>query len=148
MIQQESRLKVADNTGAKEILCIRVLGGSGRRYAGIGDIIVASVKDALPGAPVKKGEVVKAVIVRTWPKNSKVMIEGVNQVKRHEPLRQAKSGRQGMEGGIITKEMPVHISTVALVCSTPDCNGRARVGWKVDADGTKRRVCSKCGHER
>ena len=86
-------------------------------------------------------------VVRTWPKNSKVMIEGVNQVKRHEPLRQAKSGRQGMEGGIITKEMPVHISTVALVCSTPDCNGRARVGWKVDADGTKRRVCSKCGHE-
>ena len=65
MIQQESRLKVADNTGAREILCIRVLGGSGRRYAGIGDIIVASVKDALPGAPVKKGEVVKAVVVRT-----------------------------------------------------------------------------------
>ncbi|MGZ4142742.1 MAG: uL14 family ribosomal protein, partial [Actinomycetota bacterium] len=62
MIQQESRLKVADNTGAREILCIRVLGGSGRRYAGIGDIIVASVKDALPGAPVKKGEVVKAVV--------------------------------------------------------------------------------------
>ena len=56
---------VADNTGAREILCIRVLGGSGRRYAGIGDIIVASVKDALPGAPVKKGEVVKAVVVRT-----------------------------------------------------------------------------------
>ncbi|MBO3747171.1 50S ribosomal protein L14 [Streptosporangiaceae bacterium NEAU-GS5] len=66
MIQQESRLKVADNTGAKEILCIRVLGGSGRRYAGIGDIIVASVKDAIPGGgTVKKGEVVKAVIVRT-----------------------------------------------------------------------------------
>ena len=65
MIQQESRLKVADNTGAKEILCIRVLGGSGRRYAGIGDIIVATVKDAIPGGNVKKGEVVKAVIVRT-----------------------------------------------------------------------------------
>ncbi|HEX9711152.1 MAG TPA: 50S ribosomal protein L14 [Actinomycetota bacterium] len=65
MIQQESRLKVADNTGAREILCIRVLGGSGRRYAGIGDIIVASVKAALPGAPVKKGDVVRAVIVRT-----------------------------------------------------------------------------------
>jgi large subunit ribosomal protein L14 len=58
-------LRVADNTGAKEILCIRVLGGSGRRYAGIGDIIVATVKDALPGAGVKKGDVVKAVIVRT-----------------------------------------------------------------------------------
>ena len=65
MIQQESRLRVADNTGAKEILCIRVLGGSGRRYAGIGDIIVGTVKDALPGAGVKKGDVVRAVIVRT-----------------------------------------------------------------------------------
>ena len=65
MIQQESRLRVADNTGAKEILCIRVMGGSGRRYAGIGDIIVATVKDALPNAGVKKGDVVKAVIVRT-----------------------------------------------------------------------------------
>lgn len=65
MIQQESRLRVADNTGAKEILCIRVLGGSSRRYAGIGDIIVATVKDAIPGGNIKKGEVVKAVIVRT-----------------------------------------------------------------------------------
>ncbi len=65
MIQQESRLRVADNTGAKEILCIRVLGGSARRYAGIGDIIVATVKDAIPGAAVKKGDIVKAVIVRT-----------------------------------------------------------------------------------
>ena len=65
MIQQESRLKVADNTGAKQILCIRVLGGSGRRYAGIGDVIVATVKDALPGGNVKKGDVVKAVVVRT-----------------------------------------------------------------------------------
>jgi large subunit ribosomal protein L14 len=65
VIQQESRVKVADNTGAKEILCIRVLGGSGRRYAGIGDIIVATVKDAIPGGNIKRGEVVKAVIVRT-----------------------------------------------------------------------------------
>ena len=65
MIQQESRLRVADNTGAKEILCIRVLGGSGRRYAGIGDVIVAAVKDAIPGGAVKRGDVVKAVIVRT-----------------------------------------------------------------------------------
>ena len=65
MIQQESRLRVADNTGARELLCIRVLGGSGRRYAGIGDVIVATVKDAIPGGNVKKGEVVKAVIVRT-----------------------------------------------------------------------------------
>ena len=65
MIQQESRLKVADNTGGKEILCIRVLGGSTRRYGSVGDIIVASVKSAAPGGAVKKGDVVKAVIVRT-----------------------------------------------------------------------------------
>ena len=65
MIQQESFLKVADNTGAKEIKCIRVLGGSGRKYGNIGDIIVASVRKAAPGGQVKKGEVVKAVIVRS-----------------------------------------------------------------------------------
>ncbi|MFP5225047.1 MAG: 50S ribosomal protein L14 [Actinomycetota bacterium] len=65
MIQQESRMRVADNTGAKEILCIRVLGGSGRRYAGVGDVITATVKDAIPNGTVKKGDVVKAVIVRT-----------------------------------------------------------------------------------
>ena len=65
MIQTESRVKVADNTGAKELLTIRVLGGSSRRYAGLGDTIVATVKDAIPGGNVKKGDVVKAVIVRT-----------------------------------------------------------------------------------
>jgi large subunit ribosomal protein L14 len=65
MIQQESRLRIADNTGAREILCIRVLGGSMRRYARVGDIIVASVKQATPTASVKKGEVVRAVVVRT-----------------------------------------------------------------------------------
>ena len=64
MIQQESRLKVADNTGAREVLCIRVLGGSGRRYGSIGDVIVATVKNAVPASNVKKGDVVKAVIVR------------------------------------------------------------------------------------
>lgn len=65
MIQQESRVKVADNTGAKELLCIRVLGGSRKRYAVIGDVIVATVKNATPGGVVKKGEIVQAVIVRT-----------------------------------------------------------------------------------
>ena len=65
MIQQESRLKVADNSGAREVLCIRVLGGSHRRYAGIGDVIVGTVKEATPGGNVKKGEVVQAVVVRT-----------------------------------------------------------------------------------
>ena len=65
MIQQQSFLKVADNTGAKEIMCIRVLGGSGRKFANIGDVIVASVKKATPGGTVKKGDVVKAVVVRS-----------------------------------------------------------------------------------
>jgi large subunit ribosomal protein L14 len=65
MIQQESILRIADNTGAKSALCIRVLGGSRRRYAGVGDVIVATVKDAIPNAGVRKGEVVKAVVVRT-----------------------------------------------------------------------------------
>ena len=65
MIQQQSFMKVADNTGAKELMCIRVLGGTGRRYANIGDVVVASVKKATPGGVVKKGEVVRAVIVRT-----------------------------------------------------------------------------------
>ncbi|HZJ47859.1 MAG TPA: 50S ribosomal protein L14 [Acidimicrobiia bacterium] len=69
MIQQESRLKVADNTGAKEVLVIRVLGGSGRRYGSLGDTVVATVKDATPGGTVKKGEVVKAVVVRTKKEN-------------------------------------------------------------------------------
>ena len=65
MIQQESRLKVADNTGAREVLCIRVAGGSHRRYAGVGDVIVCTVKQAIPHGSVKKGEVVQAVVVRT-----------------------------------------------------------------------------------
>ena len=65
MIQQQTYLKVADNTGAKELMCIRVLGGTGRRYANIGDVVVASVKKAAPGGVVKKGDVVKAVIVRS-----------------------------------------------------------------------------------
>ena len=65
MIQQQTRLKVADNTGAKEIMCIRVMGGSGRKFANIGDVIVASVKKVTPGGLVKKGDVIKAVVVRT-----------------------------------------------------------------------------------
>jgi large subunit ribosomal protein L14 len=72
MIQQESRLKVADNSGAREVLCINVLGGSGRRYAYVGDIIIGAVKDAVPGGTVKKGEVVRAVVVRTRKESRRV----------------------------------------------------------------------------
>jgi large subunit ribosomal protein L14 len=69
VIQQESRLRVADNSGAKEVLCIKVLGGTRRRYAGIGDVFIATVKDAVPGAAVKKGDVVRCVVVRTKKEN-------------------------------------------------------------------------------
>ena len=92
MIQQESRLRVADNSGAREILCIRVLGGSVRRFAGIGDVIVATVKDAVPGGNVKEGEVVKAVVVRAkketrrpdgsyipFDENAAVILKGDNE---------------------------------------------------------------------
>ena len=92
MIQQETRLRVADNSGAREILCIKVLGGSRRRYASIGDVITATVKDANPGAPVKKGEVVRCVIVRTakerrradgsyirFDENAAVLVDDQNQ---------------------------------------------------------------------
>jgi large subunit ribosomal protein L14 len=92
MIQNESRLRVADNTGARELLCIRVMGGSKRRYAGVGDVIVATVKAATPQGTVKKGEVVKAVVVRTrkefgrddgtyiaFDENAAVLIDAANQ---------------------------------------------------------------------
>jgi len=92
VIQQESRLRVADNSGAREILCIRVLGGSIRRFAGIGDVIVATVKDAVPGGNVKEGDVVKAVIVRAkkesrrpdgsyirFDENAAVLLKGDNE---------------------------------------------------------------------
>jgi large subunit ribosomal protein L14 len=92
VIQQESRLRVADNTGAREILCIRVDGGSRRRYAGVGDVITATVKQAIPHGAVKKGEVVKAVVVRTrkefgrddgtyisFDENAAVLIDATNQ---------------------------------------------------------------------
>ena len=92
MIQQESYLKVADNTGAKEIKCIRVLGGSKRKYASIGDVIVASVRKAAPGGSVKKGDVVKAVVVRTakpvrrtyvrFDENAAVLINGEDKNPR------------------------------------------------------------------
>ena len=100
MIQQESRLRVADNSGAREVLCIKVLGGTRRRYAGIGDIFVATVKDAVPGAAVKKGDVVKCVVVRTkkekrrpdgsyirFDENAAVLINEQMQPRGHAHLR-------------------------------------------------------------
>ena len=110
MIQQESILRIADNTGAKSALCIRVLGGSRRRYAGVGDVIVATVKDAIPNAGIKKGEVVKAVIVRTaketrrrdgtyirFDDNAAVIINPTGRAARHPHLRPGGPGAPGEE---------------------------------------------------
>jgi large subunit ribosomal protein L14 len=192
VIQQESRLKVADNSGAREVLCIKVLGGTRRRYAGIGDVFVATVKDAVPGAAVKKGEVVKCVVVRTKkerrrpdgsyirfdenaavlindqmqprgtrifgpvgrelrdrkegeitrviPERSRVIVDGVNVAKKHQKPTSATT-----QGGIIDKDMPIHISNLALLC--PSCNKATRVGYRLDQNGTKHRACKKCGKD-
>ena len=145
MIQQETRLKVADNTGAKEILCIRVMGGSTRRYANIGDTIVATVKDATPGGVVKKGDTVKVIAGKDKGKDGKVLavnvkdntvvVENVNMVTKH-----AKPSAANQNGGIVTKEAPLHISNVMLVV-----DGKAtRVGFKMDGD-KKVRVAKATG---
>ena len=145
MIQQESRLKVADNTGAKELLCIRVLGGSTRRYAAIGDVIVASVKDATPGGVVKKGDTVKVIagkdngkegkVLAVNAKDNTVVVENINKVTKH-----SKPSAANQQGGIITKEAPLHISNVMLVV-----DGQAtRVGFQMDGD-KKVRVAKKTG---
>ena len=163
MIQQESRLKVADNTGAKELLCIRVLGGSTRRYAAIGDVIVASVKDATPGGVVKKGDVVKAVVVRTvnstrrkdgsyirFDENAAVIIKDDKNPKGTRifgPVARELREKQFMkivslapEGGILHQEGPIDASNVMYVHK-----GKAtRVGFKLDGD-KKVRVAKSTG---
>ena len=143
MIQQESRLKVADNTGAKEVLCIRVLGGSGRRYAGIGDVIVCTVKDAIPGGNVKKGDTVKVIagkdkgaegkVIQVLREEQRVVVEGVNRVKKHTKVVQ-QGGRGGTTGGIVTTEAPIHVSNVMLV----EGDGVTRLGYRRE-DVLKRR---------
>jgi len=110
VIQQESRLKVADNTGAKEVLCIRVLGGSGRRYASIGDELIATVKEATPASSVKKGDVVRCVVVRTrkevrrpdgsyirFDDNACVLVNDQKTAPGNENFRSCGTGAKGKE---------------------------------------------------
>src|SRR5437667_239304 len=123
MIQQYTYLDVADNTGAKECMCIKVLGGSRRRYAGLGDVIIASVKKAIPGGDVKPGDVV----------------EGINRVYKH-----LKPSRRNPQGGRLSKEMPIDISNALLVC--PNCRRGVRVGRRYLNDGSKERYCKSCGN--
>ena len=128
MIQMQSNLFVADNSGAKKIQCIKVLGGSKRRFASIGDIIVVSIKDAIPRAKVKKGEVFKAVIVTD-----------INKYKKHQ-----KPGNNE-PGGIIEKDMPLHVSNVAFY--DPSSKKGIRVGYTFNKDGKKMRINKKSGKE-
>ena len=107
----------------------------------------------MPGLKIRKDDNVEVLsgkdrgkrgrVIRTWPKDDKLLVEGVNRVKRHEKIRPAQ-GRAGTEGGIITKEMPVHISNVGIVCT--DCDRPVRVGYVFDAEG-KHRVCRRCGKQ-
>src|SRR3989442_669072 len=114
MVQMTTVLDVADNSGAKRVFCIKVLGGSKRKYASVGDIIVVSVKEAIPNAKVKKGDVAKAVIVRTKP------------------------SQRNQEGGIVEKEAAIHLSNVMPV--DPGSDKPTRVKVKSDEGGARRRV--------
>ena len=135
MIQMQTNLDVADNSGARRVMCIKVLGGSKRKYASVGDVIVVSIKEAIPRGRVKKGDVMKAVVVRTAkdirrPDEGRALVRGVNMVKRH----QKQSANQ--EGGIISKEAPIQLSNLAYV----DKDGKpTRVGFKFVGQGDARR---------
>ena len=143
MIQMQTNLDVADNSGARRVMCIKVLGGSKRKYATIGDVIVVSVKEAIPRGRVKKGDVMKAVVVRISkdikrPDDKLALVRGVNMVKRHQKQT------QNQEGGIITKESPIHLSNIAYVGK----DGKpTRVGFKIQADGKKVRIAKTSGAE-
>ncbi|MBS7011352.1 MAG: 50S ribosomal protein L24 [Veillonella sp.] len=168
MIQQQTILNVADNTGAKRIMCIQVMGGSYRKFGNIGDVIVASVKDASPGGVVKKGDVVKAeggtqhmaklqikkgdtvvvisgkdkgkqgTVIATEPKKERVFVEGVNTVKRHTKPSQANP-----QGGIVTKEAGIHVSNVMVV--DPETKTATRIKKVEGKDGKFVRATVKSG---
>ena len=164
MIQQETRLKVADNTGAREILCIRVAGGSRRRYARVGDIITATVKTAAPQAAVKKGEVVKAVVVRTkkpfgrddgtliaFDENAAVIIDGAAQPARHAHLRAGRprvareelhEDRQPCTGGAVA--MAASIEDEESRRATPSRCSPARTAASRAASSRRTRARARC----
>ena len=167
MIQTESRLTVADNSGAKEALCIHVLGGTGRRYASVGDIIVVTVKNTIPSSDVKKGTVSKAVVVRTKKeirradgsyinagddkgktgrvlevlvKKNRAVVEGINIVSKS-----TKPSAKYPQGGIIKIEAPVHISNLNVV--DPKSGKGTRIGRRRSENGKLVRYSKKSGEE-
>src|SRR6478672_7210293 len=152
MIQMTTELDVADNSGARRVMCIKVIGGSRRRYAGVGDTIVVSVKEAIPRGRVKKGEVLKAVVVRTAhgvrrPDGSLIRFDtnaAVLVTPQNEPIGTRIFGPVTREqGGIVSKELPVHISKSAHV--DPKSDGPTRVGFKKMEDGRLVRFAKKSG---
>src|ERR671920_484747 len=147
MIQMQSNLDVADNSGAKRVQCIKVLGGSKRRTAGVGDIIVVSVKEAAPRGRVKKGDKVVILsgkdkgrtgeVVKAMPKDGKVVVSGINVHARHR-----KPSQLNPQGGIERKEAPLHVSNVAI--ADPKSGKATRVRFE-ERDGKKVRVAAKSG---
>src|SRR5207244_135109 len=131
MIQPRSMLDVADNSGAKRVQCIRVMGGSNKRYASLGDTVIVAVKEAAPDGTVKQGEVARAVVVRTG-----------KEVGRQDGATVRVDRRAGGAGSI-EREGALHLSNVLLVCGR--CDRPVRIGIKVLADDRKVRICKRCG---
>ena len=147
MIQMQTNLDVADNSGARRVQCIKVLGGSKRKYATVGDVIVVSVKEAIPRGRVKKGDKVVVITGRDKGKSgevkkvfraeNRVVVDGINMVKRHT------SPSAGNAGGIVEKEASIHVSNVAYV--DPKTDKPTRVGYKTLEDGRKVRFAKRSG---
>ena len=148
MIQMRTMCSVADNSGAKKVQCIKVLGGTRRRYARLGDVIVVAVKEATPNAAVKKGDIVEVTagrekgkrgkVLRVFKEEGRVLVEKLNIVKRHTKARQA-----GQQGGIIEREGKIHISNVLPV--DPKTSKASRVRRKRLEDGRRVRVTQQSG---
>ena len=150
MIQVESRLTVCDNSGAKEALCIRVLGGTGRRYASVGDVIVVSVKSVIPSSDIKKGDTVyvnsgedkgkTGRVLKVLVDKKRAIVEGINMVSKS-----TKPNAKNPQGGIVKQEASIHISNLNPV--DPKTGKATRVGRKLSADGTLVRYSKKSGEE-
>src|SRR6266403_499793 len=167
MIQMQTNLDVADNSGARRVMCIKVLGGSKRRYATVGDVIVVSIKEAIPRGKVKKGDVMKAVVVRVrkdirrpdgsvirFDRNAAVLINNQSEpvgTRIFGPVPRELRAKNHMkiislaqEGGSISKESSIDLSNLAYVGK----DGKpTRIGFKIHADGKKVRVAKSSGAE-
>ena len=151
MIQAESRLTVCDNSGAKEALCIRVLGGTKRRYASVGDVIVVSIKSVIPSSDIKKGDTVyvnsgedkgkTGRVLKVLVKEGRALVEGINMVSKS-----TKPNAKNPQGGIVKQEAPIHISNLNPV--DPKTGKPTRVGRRESSDGrTFVRYAKKSGEE-